>query len=234
MSLEASKTIEFSVPTDSIEDLLLWQYRTSPNLYKYIEAFVSEIDILAKAVEDTINFRYLADAYGYQLDVIGEIVGIGRVFFGANPLGYFGFYDDPQSEVPSIGSVLDLTVGGIYKGSGDKDAGDLVLSDTTYRRAIYAKIIQNGSNCRINHVLTYIDYITGKICNTEITEGVCSAHIFIHEDLDQIQRVTVSLLINNLRPAGVSLTVEDNRGVIDVNPGVANVSITEFRRVHDF
>ena len=235
LNIPPSKTIEFSLPTTYSEDTFIWQYRNSENLKSYLDSFLFEVDELTKAAEDTINYRYLADAYGYQLDVIGEILGQGRVFFGANPLGYFGFYDDPQSEVPSIGDKFDITKGGIYKSLGDKNAGDLVLGDEEYRRALYAKVIQNGSNCRIDHMLRFIDLITELECNTEITEnGKCGFHMFIHEDLTQTQRVNVSLLTLHLRPAGVSMSVEDNYGVIGLNYSAKNASITEFRRLHGF
>lgn len=235
LNIPPSKTVEFSLPTTYSEGTFIWQYRNSENLKSYLDSFLLEVNELTKAAEDTINYRYLADAYGYQLDVIGEILGQGRVFFGANPLGYFGFYDDPQSKVPSIGDKFDITKGGIYKGLGDRNAGDLVLGDEAYRRALYAKVIQNGSNCRIDHMLKFIDLITGLECNTEITEsGKCSFHIFIHEDLTQTQRVNVSLLTPQLRPAGVSMSVKDNYGIIDLGYSTKNASITEFRRRHGF
>jgi len=216
MSLSASKTIELLVPTDKVLDTLLWQYKNSKNLQDYIYAFAVELNVLTKAIEDTLNLRYLADAYGYQLDVIGDIVGIGRIFYGASPIGYFGFYDDPQSKVPSIGTTLDTTVGGMYKGAGQLNSNDLILGDLSYRNIIYAKIIQNGTNCRIDHVITFIDYVTGITCNTEITEpSPNNVLISIHENLDQLQRVSVSLTINMIRPAGVKFVVEDNRGIID-------------------
>jgi hypothetical protein len=233
VALSPSKTIELIMPTEKVYDILLWQYKNSENLISYINNFAKELDELTKAVEDTINTRYLADAYGYQLDVIGEIVGIGRVFYGAAPIGYFGFYDDPQSKVPSIGDINTPSVGGIYKGSGQLDSNDLLLDDTSYRNIIYAKILQNSTNCRTDQVITFIDYVTGITCNTEITEpSPNTVDIFVHEDLDQLQRISISLTINMVRPAGVKLTIRDNRGIIDTTPYV-NESLLKVRRLYD-
>lgn len=218
MSISPSKTIEFNVPTSTVVDTLIWQYKNSTNLQDYINCIALELDELTKAIEDTINVRYLADAYGYQLDVIGEIVGIGRIFYGAAAIGYFGFYDEPQSKVPSIGDASDPTIGGIYKAYGQLTSNDLVLDDQSYRNVIYAKIIQNGTNCRINHVLTFIDYVVGDIVDTELTEPTPNhVEIFIKEDLNQTQRISISLTINMVKPAGVKLSLRDNRGVIDTN-----------------
>lgn len=232
MALKPSKTVEFIVPTEKVVDILIWQYKDSPNLQNYIKAFVGEIDILVKAIEDTINYRYLADAYGYQLDIIGEIVGIGRIFYGASPIGYFGFYDDPESKVPSIGSYYDRTLGGVYKGRGQLDSNDLILDDSSYRNIIYAKIIQNSTNCRIEHVLTFIDYVVGMQCDTEITEpSPNNALITIHENLGQLQRVGIGLTMNMVRPTGVKFVVQDNRGIIDTTP-YTNESLLKVGRLY--
>jgi len=233
VALSPSKTIELLSPTDKVIDILLWQYKNSTNLQEYIDAFAIELDVLTQAIEDTLNLRYLADAYGFQLDVVGQIVGVGRVFYGAAPIGYFGFYDDPQSKVPSIGDVNNVSIGGIYKGSGQLDSNDLVLDDTSYRNIIYAKIIQNGTNCRINHVITFIDYVVGHEVDVEITEPAPNhAYIRIHQELNQLARVSLSLTMNMVRPAGVKFEVEDDYGIIDTTP-YTNAHMSQYRRFYD-
>ena len=212
--LPPSQTVMFQVPSSKIQELLLAQYKDSPNLSAYINCFVAEIDIISKAIEDTINLRYLADATGKQLDVIGEIVGLGRIFYGAAALGYFGFYDDPQSAVPSIGDTNTPGVGGIYKSISDRAAADYVMDDVTYKKAIYAKIVKNMTNCCIEDVLLYIDLIIGFSCDTQITESNCQVDIYVHENLNQLQRISLSLLISGVRPVGVSMTLRDNYGTI--------------------
>lgn len=214
--LPPSQTILFDVPSNRIQTMLLAQYKDSPNLAAYIGCFMAEIDIISKAIQDSINLRYLADAFGVQLDVIGEIVGIRRIFYGAAALGYFGFYDDPQSAVPSIGSASDSTIGGVYKSITDRPSADYVMDDTTYKRAIYAKIVKNMTNCCIEDVLLYIDLVVGEVCDTEIVETSCNVSIYIHENLNQLQRISLSLLISGIRPVGVSMQLRDNHGVIAV------------------
>ncbi|MGF6139030.1 DUF2612 domain-containing protein [Pseudomonas laurylsulfatiphila] len=219
--LPPSKSVEFAIPSSRIQTLLLSQFKDSPNLSAYIGCFIAEVDIISKAIEDTINLRYLADASGSQLDVVGEIVGIGRIFYGAAALGYFGFYDDPQSAIPSIGDKFDSTVGGVYKSITDRDSADYVMDDDTYKKAIYAKIVKNMTNCCIEDVLLYIDLIIGFSCDTQITESSCHVDIYVHENLNQLQRISLSLLIAGVRPVGVSMTLRDNHGTITVRE-VAN------------
>ena len=214
--LPPSQTILFDVPSDRIQTMLLAQYKDSPNLTAYIGCFMAEVDIISKAIQDSINLRYLADAFGVQLDVIGEIVGISRIFYGAAALGYFGFYDDPQAAVPSIGNAFDSTIGGVYKSVTDRPSADYVMDDGTYKRAIYAKIVKNMTNCCIEDVFLYIDLVLGQVCDTEIVETSCNVNIFIHENLNQLQRISLSLLISGVRPVGVSMQLRDNHGVIAV------------------
>ena len=217
--LPPSQTIQFDVPTEQVEGILLSEYRNSPNLINYIKIITSEVDEISKAIQDTINLRYLADATGKQLDVIGEIVGISRIFYGAAALGYFGFYDDPQAAYPSIGSATDTTVGGVYKSITDPDSADYVMDDVTYRKIIYAKILRNMTNCCIEDVLLFIDLMVGFDCDTQITETHCNVAIYVHEDLTQLQRISLSLVLDGVRPAGVAMTLRDNRGFIDIIKG---------------
>lgn len=207
-------TVRFAVPSEKLQTLLLMQYKSSPNLSAYINCFLQEVDIVNKAIEDSINLRYLSDAFGKQLDVIGEIVGIGRIFYGAASLGYFGFYNDPQSASPSIGDAFAPTIGGIYKSITDRNSADYVMDDVTYKKAIYAKIIKNMTNCCIEDVLLYIDLVIGFSCDTEIKEGNSHVDIYIHESLTQLQRISIGLLINGVRPICTSMTLRDNHGTI--------------------
>lgn len=214
--LPPAPTVRFNIPSEKLQSLLLMQYKSSPNLSAYIDCFLQEVDIINKAIEDSINLRYLSDAKGKQLDTIGEIVGISRIFYGAASLGYFGFYDDPQSAIPSIGDAFDSTVGGIYKSVTDRDSADYVMDDVTYKKAIYAKIIKNMTNCCIEDVLLYIDLVVGFSCDTEIVESDRRVDIYVHEDLTQQQRISLSLLINGVRPICVGMSLRDNHGLITI------------------
>lgn len=212
--LQPAATVKFASSSGKLQSLLLMQYKSSPNLSAYIDCFLQEVDIINKAIEDSINLRYLSDAFGKQLDVIGDIVGIGRIFYGAASLGYFGFYDDPQSANPSIGDAASPTIGGVYKSITDRDSADYIMDDIAYKKAIYAKIIKNMTNCCVEDVLLYIDLVVGRACDTQITESVLHVDIYVHEDLTQLQRIALGLLIDGVRPICTSMTLMDNHGAI--------------------
>ncbi len=196
----------------------MMQYSNSPNLVKYMMCIIKQQDELVKAIQDTINLRYLADAFGKQLDVIGEIVGQSRIIAGAAALDYFGFYDEPRSANPSIGDNATPTIGGTYRSDGDRASTDFRMNDVQYRQAIYAKILKNDSRCSIDDVLTWIDLIVGYECDTEIIEGVNTGTIFIHESLSQTNRTTLGLFIAFMKPVCTGLILRDNMGVITIRP----------------
>lgn len=186
---------------------------------------MGEVDQLVKAIEDTINLRYLADAFGSQLDINGEIVGISRVIPGVSALGYFGFYDETLAARPSIGDVANPTIGGVYLSAGDQVSNDFTMNDTQYKQAIYAKILKNGSACTVDDVIDWIDLMVGFPCDTEIAEGTNVGIITIHETLPQVTRTSLGLFMAFMKPVGTKLTLFDNIGEIPIRPLVRGLNV---------
>lgn len=58
---------------------LLQQYANSPNIQNLITALVNPIQDIESELTDMNNLRYLPEATGAQLDIIGSIVGIARI-----------------------------------------------------------------------------------------------------------------------------------------------------------
>lgn len=210
--------MRFPVPSEVAAKMLMMQYKEAPNLIKYSGCIMMQVDELVKAIEDTINLRYLADAFGQQLDVIGEIVGMARIIPGAAALGYFGFYDETLAARPSIGDVAYPAIGGVYRSEGDRTSTDFRMNDVQYKQAIYAKILKNDSACTVDDVIEWIDLMVGFPVDTEVTEGTNTGTIFIHADLSQVTRTTLGLFMNYMKPTGTKLTLRDNIGVITLRP----------------
>jgi hypothetical protein len=57
---------------------LVTQYQNSPNLQSLLSGIVTPCQDIENALVDMNNLRYLPDATGAQLDVIGVIVGLAR------------------------------------------------------------------------------------------------------------------------------------------------------------
>lgn len=64
------------------EKQLVTQYKDSTNLKNYIKTFTTQDNEIEQALFDLLNKRHLDVAEGRQLDVIGRILGLNRIFLG--------------------------------------------------------------------------------------------------------------------------------------------------------
>lgn len=205
--------------------IVLSQYKQSPNLNRYLECFTMVFKDVYQACIEVATQRYLDYAVGAQLDVIGVIVGQPRTLSGSKPLGYFGYYDNPQSEDPSIGTDFDAAIGGILKGDLDKDSADFILLDSDYYNVLKARILKNSSNCAVEDVLNYVDLILGRPTDLEIIESetINGAHLRFHEKLSTTNKAILAILIKQMKVGGVRYTMEDDGGIIDINSEGSNI-----------
>lgn len=193
-------------------DMLLSQYKHSPNLKKYIKCFLDELAEVDTALQNVVKYRYLADSFGVMVDDIAYIVGASRVLYGAAALGYFGYYENPAAE--STGDDNRPGVGGILRSDSDRVSGDFVRTDTQLKSAIRARIIKLVTNCRIDDLLTFCDLVVGRNLDLEIVEGVLKLDFIVHETLSVPERVLLSFMIPDIKPAGITATLKDNSGNI--------------------
>ena len=119
-------------------DRLLWQFKNSENLCKFIMLFVDQAQEIYDLTIDAQEQRTLAIATGSQLDVIGELIGQERVGI-TSILGLFGFYDDDTAESFSENGVG----GGRFIELNESATGPRYLEDSEYRRYIIGKIYKN-------------------------------------------------------------------------------------------
>lgn len=121
---------------------LVTEFRESPKLKGYIEALLSEANPLEQVLQDVITERWLDNAVGTQLDILGEIVGQSRILVDATIVFYFGF--DPAPGAQSFGSVSSPSVGGRFRDVDESTTGNRTLTDDEYRVFIKARIIKNS------------------------------------------------------------------------------------------
>ena len=199
-------------------NIMLIQYRNSFNLKQYISAFVDMFEDLETALIDTINRRYLDNAQGQQLDDIAEIVGVKRLLPAASPVGYFGYYDNPQSATPSVGDDANPAIGGVLKGDLDPDSNDFILTDLGLYQFIKAKVIKNSSFMSVDDLIEYIEVVLGQTMDIEIVESTTrnAAQIIIHGALSLTERAGIAATIKMMKGAGVEYTMRDNSGEISL------------------
>ena len=193
-------------------DMLLSQYKQSENLKKYVSIIVSEFEEVRKAQEDSIKYRYLADSFGVMVDDIAYLVGASRVIYGADALGYFGFYSNPGAY--PAGDDNNPNIGGILKSDSDKDSGDFVRTDTQLKQAIRARIIKIMGNCNVEQLITYAELVLGQTVDLEVREGHQTIDYIVHGTLSVADKVLLSYMLPDFKPAGIAITLADNSGDI--------------------
>lgn len=200
------------------ENVILTQYRNSPNLSLYISAFVDVLEDLEVAAIESIQMRYLGDAKAAQLDDVATIVGAVRTLPFAKPIGYFGYYENPQAANPSVGDDGNPAIGGVLKGDLDPDSSDFILTDSELERFIRAKIIKNNSFLSADDVILYIETIFGRVMDVEAIESTTrnAAQITIHEYLAEADKALMAAIIKMMKAAGVEYTLADNSGPISI------------------
>ena len=193
-------------------DMLLTQYRSSPNLKAYIQCFLDEFAEVKQANADVVKYRYLADSFGVMVDDIAYLVGASRVIYGADALGYFGFYSNPGAY--PAGDDNNPNIGGILKSDSDKDSGDFVRTDTQLKQAIRARIIKIMGNCNVEQLITYTELVLGQTIDLEVREGHQTIDYIVHGTLSVADRVLLSYMLPDFKPAGIAITLADNSGDI--------------------
>ena len=213
---QASKYPNFAKRTDNV---MLVQYARASNLRQYIDCFGGVYDDLRVAAVDAIQKRYLNEAAAQQLSDVAVLVGAMRRLPVAKPIGYFGYYDQPQSQRPSVGDDAQPNTGGILRGDMDQDSKDFILTDEGLRCFINAKVIKNLSCQTAEDVIAFIEAELGQTLDIETVESTTknSAHIIIHADLSLQDRVALAATIKMMKAAGVEYLVRDNLGNISLN-----------------
>jgi len=126
-----------------MDALLLGQYSDSPNLREFILCFIAEMDTLLAECEAVYLGRFLENAVGAQLDVVGIIIDESRsvelptFFFGTSDNGVV----DPAINVadPSFANESTPFNGGLFFDGNGLSYSVTPLDDSAYRRLLTAK-----------------------------------------------------------------------------------------------
>lgn len=124
------------------------QFKNKEVFNKYLELLLTDQVYLQEVLKDVMQNRSLDTAEGYQLDVIGRLLGQPRVLFDSAIIRYFGFRGaDGASPYKSV--TDSERVYGTWKSVNDPLLGIRELTDNEYRRLLKLKILKNTSNATI-------------------------------------------------------------------------------------
>ena len=131
---------------------ILIQFRDSPILEGFVKSLYQPVNVLHGALSDLLDKRTLDKAIGAQLDGIGEIVGIKRLFRRDRTAWAFGFKGQTLTkgfaEAPFV-DALDTSQQAISDYIGDED----------YRNLLRFKIALNNGHATAAEIYTAMKYV---------------------------------------------------------------------------
>lgn len=210
-SLYSGGTLAPTVTLDKgkqlMEGLLLNQYQNSPDLQEYYMAFIAEFDFLFETIERVYYGRFIENAVGAQLDVIGIILQQSRAV--ELPQVYFGFQGAPA--VDGFADEATPGGGGIFKSEESEGFTVTPLEDATYRRLLLAvAYATNRDDASIDMAYYIACLLLDRVPKTLaiVTLGVKSVELQLARD--EVTTAEVSLILYATKyfvPAGVTFSI---------------------------
>lgn len=171
------------------------QFKNKAVIDKYLQLLFYQKQFIQSTIKDLVQSRSIDEAYGAQLDIIGEIVGQPRTLISFNILEYFAFLGYPNAQ--TFGDLDDPSIGGFFYSLGDPIGGDLVLTDEVYRYFIKAKIIKNNTASTPNDVIAFIVFLLGEI-PVYLRDGGAEITIFFGRDLSNFEQNLLNFISYDL------------------------------------
>ncbi len=199
--------------TQIMEGLLLNQYQNSPNLKEYYSAFIAELDFLFEQIEEVHLGRFLENAVGAQLDVIGIILRQTRAV--SLPTQWFGFQGAVDAD--GMADQASPAEGGLFRDANLGESAVTPLDDATYRRMLYVRAIaSNRDTADINLAYYLVSILLERVPSTfELRDqdsgtGLANRTVELVLSRASISSKEVSLIIymsKHFVPAGVTFII---------------------------
>lgn len=183
---------------------MLSQFSESTNFLGFLAAFL----VISNEIEQCyLDMSHLADIdamQGYNLDVIGIIVGASRYVSGVVTLKWFGF-EDTGIYATVFGEESDHSIGSRFFEEGEVLSSTTIVNDVEYRLIIKAKIVKNNGHGTPEDVLTGLRYIFGTP-DVQVTDNYdMSFSIAVGRPVLAFEQALISSLDILPRPAGVRI-----------------------------
>lgn len=125
-------------------DRVACQYENSTKFLASLAAMLDQTDELEAVFHKIAEQLDIDLAEGVNLDVVGDIIGVGRILPNSIPMQFFGF--DGQPVAAGFGEEGFLGVGARFRDELESEAATSVLADIEFRMLIRAKIVKNHSH----------------------------------------------------------------------------------------
>lgn len=176
---------------------IISQYANSPILYQLIENINSNLD-QTEAIDNFFDTVFdVETAQGFGLDILGRIVGIGRVL-PVSSVNYLGFEE--------VGNLNAGRFGTDPFYNGQVLTSNYALSDTAFRFLILAKALANISNSSVASInkLLLLLFPNRGVCYVQDNENMTMTYKFNFS----LSPVEQSIVVNSgvlPRPSGVAV-----------------------------
>lgn len=171
------------------KELETYAFKDAVVFNKYLELLISEQTQLLDTFKKLMQDRTIDRAEGAQLDIIGNIVGQGRVLIEADLVPYFGFIGALAPE--SFGDFNDPSLGGFYWDLTKPLAGNITLSDDQYRIFIKAKIMKNLTRATPEEVIAFVKFVFDIDKVYIAVDELAHAIIFVSDDISLFEKVLI-------------------------------------------
>lgn len=181
------------------QDLLANQFCDSENFAIWLSEKMRSYDNAADWLEYLESNLDIYTAEGYWLDLIGLIVGQGRVVSNAVLVEFFGFLDTP--------SALGFGEARFWDGEESLFASS-VLADPEYRIVLLATVSFNFADVTLTGISESLSVIFNTNAVNVRNNGTANCDLYIGANLTTTQKQLISSLNLLPRAAGVSFDLK--------------------------
>jgi hypothetical protein len=146
--------------TQIMDKVLLTYLTDKPNLREFFLAFVSEMDYLLEQTNEVYLGRFLENAVGEQLDVVGAILNQNRRI--VLPVINFGF-QEADGVIAGMADESAPAIGGTFSDGDYEGGGEAPLTDSQYRRLLLVRAsCMNKETSSVNQLYYYLQTLFGR------------------------------------------------------------------------
>lgn len=169
-----------------VRELLIEQYKDSPNLDVLIGAFATELQDVEVATDDLLNKRSIDTAMGVNLDIIGKIVVLERPYTDPDPEDIFT-YENPDDIGGGFTDVPMTQVGGYFIGLNPQQ--NLRFTDSQYRYILRSKIIYNTADTTLENMHEYVRFVFGDDVEAVILSDIGIIDVNVSRPIGRQERL---------------------------------------------
>ena len=183
--------------------LVATQYAASLRFLATIASVMERVQDLENALLSMLDITDIDLTTGVNLDVLGNIVGIGRRIEQSVFIPFFGFADTPAAMV--FGENGFPAVGGRLRDENEPYATTSILGDPEFRLLIRAKIIKNHAIGTNEDIIKGLNFIFSGSLNVVNDTGGMRVNVGIGRPVTTVEQTLIRQLDLLPRPNGVKI-----------------------------